>query len=206
MEQAGNNIVAREMLLSNIVTLVLADGKQFYIHEKLLRSLSNLLQQVPLNQDFSMGNFDERTVGLFLQWAYAKDYHVGSRGDVLTHTKVYMLANSFNIDALKDTSFGKLRTALKHIAESRSQRANVPFMGGEEVLSALRYAVEHLSEAANELVVGNALVLYLLRFLSWALPSVRHSTTWNGLLLNYPFLGIELLNMARPAKVLQWGE
>ena len=65
---------------------------------------------------------DEVTVQYLIEWAYTKDYSVQhppmSRIDgepFLSYARVYVLADKYLLDGLKDLSFSKLTTAIKNV-------------------------------------------------------------------------------------------
>ncbi|KAF8468258.1 hypothetical protein BDZ91DRAFT_102730 [Kalaharituber pfeilii] len=107
---------------------------------------------------------------------------------VLLYTKLYVLADRFNVQELKAFNFGKLKELLRK--RQVDQTNFTPTM----IVAAARYAVANLT-SANEDIVD-----YLLGYLAWIFPSICHLPELASLIREYPDIAIVLLKLTSHAK------
>ncbi|KAF8452951.1 hypothetical protein BDZ91DRAFT_668854 [Kalaharituber pfeilii] len=151
---------------------------EFYIHKALIQSLSPELSK-HVNNDMREGHegimelsdVDDETMQAFMEWAYTKEYSVTdpkSPSALLCHTKLYVLADRFNIIPLGSLSYSRFTALLAELG-MMSREAGV-----EAVMSTVAYAFDNLP--------FSALLKYLMQYVSWSLDVLRNNSHFSDLL------------------------
>ncbi|KAF8461193.1 hypothetical protein BDZ91DRAFT_737403 [Kalaharituber pfeilii] len=202
-----------DILNSPLFKLTLADEQQtgcndientFYIQRELLASLSPELRKHIDNEmkegikgEMALHDVDRDTLQRFLQWAYVKEYTTDSRSEhtsaLLLHSKLYVLADRFNIGPLKDLSFQKLTSSL-------TEKSNPDPSLSADVLRSAMYAVENLPALTERLVD------YLLRYIAWILDNVRDLEDFTQLFQAHPDAAVALVRLTQRAAQPPWSK
>ncbi|KAF8460196.1 hypothetical protein BDZ91DRAFT_430478 [Kalaharituber pfeilii] len=195
---------------------------EFFIHKALLASLSNELDK-HVNNDMREGqestieltDVDEETLKGFLLWAYTRDYRTPnpkSPSALLYHTKLYALADRFNIPALSDLSYSRITTLLLNwgmVASSEDVSS---------VVSAMEYAWENLPlatmdasgstasacsslDARNSGLPSDRLLRYFTQYAAWALDALRNSCKFMNLLSSSHDFAVAVVMSSRAAEL-----
>ncbi|KAF8455613.1 hypothetical protein BDZ91DRAFT_746404 [Kalaharituber pfeilii] len=200
---SGNNttsITATEsldlsVLQSPLFKIILDDGSACYVHKELLARLSPEWRQHTDNQmkeglkgEMLLREVDQVTLQKFLQWAYLKEYTISSEFNdpgsaLLIYTKLYVLADRFNVQEFKTFNFGKVKTLLKK--RQGDQTSLTPVM----VVVAARYAIGNLPNLNEDLAD------YLLQFMASMLSSIHHLPEFASLIREYPDAALVLLRL-----------
>ncbi|KAF8458290.1 hypothetical protein BGX38DRAFT_1265034 [Terfezia claveryi] len=162
---------------------------EYFIHKTLLSSLSTELHK-HVNNDMKEGNeklielgeVDEPTVEAFLEWAYFQDYQPisplpKSSAALPYHTKIYVLADRFNIPLLKDLAFSKITALLAELGMVTEHTDLVA------IVAAVKYAYDNLltNISSNGLPLER-LLQYFIQYISWALDAFRSNEEFRKLL------------------------
>ncbi|KAF8454821.1 hypothetical protein BDZ91DRAFT_747151 [Kalaharituber pfeilii] len=180
----------RNVLQSPLFKIILDDGSAYYIHKELLAGLSPKWRQHTDNQmtgEMLLREVDTVTLQKFLQWAYLKEHTIDEFENpgsaLLIYTKLYVLADRFDVQELKTFYFGKLKTLLKQ--RQVYETSFTPTM----LMEAARYAIGNLPSLNEDLAD------YLLQYMTSTLPSIRHLPEFVSLIREYPDAAIVLLRL-----------
>ncbi|KAF8459935.1 hypothetical protein BDZ91DRAFT_851825 [Kalaharituber pfeilii] len=177
---------------------------EFWIHKSLLASVSPELAK-HTNNDMKEGregkmvlhDVDRTTLERFLQWAYKRHYTVEGLPRVmalLTHTKIYVFAERFNIQGLKDESYTKATQSLQLMD-------GYPRPDDEELAEladVFEYAFDNLP------VDKDKLLEFYAQYIAWALELLRTKEDFRSLLANHRDIAAVVLNMVRRRSVPPW--
>ncbi|KAF8454838.1 hypothetical protein BDZ91DRAFT_747019 [Kalaharituber pfeilii] len=183
----------------------------FYVHKSLLASLSAELDK-HVNNDMKegaegvmeLGEVDEPTIIAFLQWAYKDDYTIENpkaASSLLTHTKIYALADRFNTVSLKDLSYNKITALLADlgmVAAADDVKA---------VMAAVSYAFDNLlfsSSSSSNATATDRLLKYFAHYTAWALDVFRKNAEFCSLLKHSPDFAEALVTNSRSAPIAPW--
>ncbi|KAF8418882.1 hypothetical protein EV426DRAFT_553939, partial [Tirmania nivea] len=151
---------------------------EYFIHKTLLASLSVELHK-HVNNDMKegrgnvidLGEVDQPTLEAFLEWAYFQDYKFPlpkSSAALPNHTKVYVLADRFNIPSLKDVAFSKITALLAELGMV-AERADLVTL-----LAAVTYAYDNLPvHSGDPGGTSERLLRCFAQYISWALDVFR---------------------------------
>ncbi|KAF8462119.1 hypothetical protein BDZ91DRAFT_735144 [Kalaharituber pfeilii] len=149
-----------------------------------------------LNGEMLLREVDEVTLQYFLQWAYLKEYDINEpenrNSAILIHTKLHVLADRFNVLALKTLSFNKMKSSIEQ------QPTQITASALTMVVDTARYAVENLPNLKEDLVD------YLLCYMAWMLPRVRELPEFTSLIQEHPDVAITLLKLTPRAAQPPW--
>ncbi|KAF8459863.1 hypothetical protein BDZ91DRAFT_665177 [Kalaharituber pfeilii] len=166
----------------------------FYVHKELLASVSpELLKHVHnemregLEGELILRDVDKETVRTFLKWAYVGEYSVPSDSDPITallaHIKLYVLGDRFNIPALKNQTFAKVKTSL--IVKMPGDKATL-----SSVLVAAQYAIGNLPSLKEPLIE------HITQYLALELPDVCVLPEFLDLAIASPEVIVEVCRMS----------
>ncbi|KAF8452946.1 hypothetical protein BDZ91DRAFT_802508 [Kalaharituber pfeilii] len=201
---SDNGGIAADAATSRERVQVESSSPEFYIHKALIQSLSPELSKHADNDmregregTMELSDVDDDTMQAFMEWAYTKEYTTPdpkSSSALLYHTKLYVLADRFNIIPLGNLSYSKI-TALLAELRMMSGEADV-----EAVMSTVAYAFDNLpfptvnptssttSDALSPTFTcsahtpSNKLLKYLVQYVSWALDVLRSSSHFSDVL------------------------
>ncbi|KAF8459861.1 hypothetical protein BDZ91DRAFT_785590 [Kalaharituber pfeilii] len=145
----------------------------FYVHKGILASISpEFLKHIEnemregLEGEMRLREVDMGTMQAFLKWAYLNEYSVPADWDLmtalLTHIKLYIFSDRFNISALKEQSFANVKATL---VRPGTQSSDV-HLRTAKLLVAAHYAIETLPSLKEPLVV------YIIQYLGQVLPDL----------------------------------
>ena len=122
---------------------------------------------------------------------------------ILFHTKVYVLADRFNITKLKDLTFSKVTTLFVDLG----MVADKPDV--DAVMEAIAYAYDKLPLSHGPLSLHNLnvkerLLGYMAQYLAWARDSLQTNKKFIDMLGDYPELAVALLFSSRTASTPPW--
>ena len=122
---------------------------------------------------------------------------------ILFHTKVYVLADRFNITKLKDLAFSKVTTLFVDLG----MVADKPDV--DAVMEAIAYAYDKLPLSHGPLSLHNLnlkerLLVYMARYTAWARDSLQTNKTLMNLLGDCPEFAVALLFSSRTASTPPW--
>ncbi|KAF8418880.1 hypothetical protein EV426DRAFT_539193, partial [Tirmania nivea] len=183
------------------------------IHKTLLSSLSAELHK-HVNNDMKEGKenlielseVDEPTLEAFLEWAYFQDYiqWVASplpktSAALPYHTKIYVLADRFNIPVLKDLAFSKITALLAELGMV-AERADLV-----SIVTAVTYAYDNLlAHSGSPSSTPERLLRYFTQYISWALDSFRSNDEFFTLLASNSEFAEALVVNCSPALTPPW--
>ncbi|KAF8458289.1 hypothetical protein BGX38DRAFT_1125691 [Terfezia claveryi] len=187
---------------------------EYFIHKTLLSSLSTELHK-HVNNDMKEGRenlielseVDEPTVEALLEWAYFQDYQPAilapkSTAALPYHTKIYVLADRFNIPLLKDHAFSKITALLAELGMV-AERTDLVAM-----VTAVTYAYDNLlvhsgrpSDSGSTL---ERLLRYFTQYISWALDAFRTNDEFKKLLASNSDFAEALVVSCSPALTPPW--
>ncbi|KAF8459934.1 hypothetical protein BDZ91DRAFT_740625 [Kalaharituber pfeilii] len=184
----------------------------FYVHRSLLASLSAELDK-HVNNDMKEGTqgvmelseVDELTMRALLQWAYKDDYIIENpeaSSALLRHTKIYVLADRFNIVPLKDVAYNKITTLL----------ADLGMVAATDDVAAVMAAVSFafcnlpFSTASSSSISTptEKLLKYFAQYTAWALDVFRTNPEFCSLLESSPDFAKSLVTNSRSAATPPW--
>ncbi|KAF8460192.1 hypothetical protein BDZ91DRAFT_785495 [Kalaharituber pfeilii] len=198
---------------------------EYFIHKALLASFSNVLHK-HVNNDMREGQegimelneVDEETLKGFLLWAYTKEYRTPdpkSLSSLLYHTKLYALADRFNVVALSDLSYSKITSLLPSCGVVTSPEDIT------SIVSAIGYAWDNLplstidttnsyesastSQARPSGLPSERLLRYFTQYSAWGLDALRHSREFLDLLSNAYDFAVAVVVSSRAAEIPPWG-
>ncbi|KAF8459928.1 hypothetical protein BDZ91DRAFT_851821 [Kalaharituber pfeilii] len=185
----------------------------FYVHRSLLASLSAELDK-HVNNDMKEGiqgvmelsEVDEATMKAFLQWAYnlKDDYTIENpkaTSALLGHTKIYVLADRFNIVPLKDLAYNKITALLADLGMVAAAD------DVEAVMTAVSYAFGNLPFSTSSTRISAStekLLNYFAQYTSWALDVFRTNPEFCSLLEDSPGFARALVTNSRSAATPPW--
>ncbi|RPB23932.1 hypothetical protein L211DRAFT_825130 [Terfezia boudieri ATCC MYA-4762] len=199
---------------SPIATKSGSGNPEYYIHKTLLSSLSTELHK-HVNNDMKegkenlieLGEVDEPTVEAFLEWAYFKDYQPAilapkSAAALPYHTKIYVLADRFNIPLLKNLAFSKITALLAELGMV-AERTDLVAM-----VTAVTYAYDNLLVHSRKPSVSGStlerLLQYFTQYISWALDAFRSNDEFKKLLASNSDFAEALVVSCSPALTPPW--
>ncbi|RPB23927.1 hypothetical protein L211DRAFT_785969, partial [Terfezia boudieri ATCC MYA-4762] len=184
---------------------------EYFIHKTLLSSLSTELHK-HVNNDMKegkeklieLGEVDEPTVEAFLEWAYFQDYQPTSplpksSAALSYHTKIYVLADRFNIPLLKDLAFSKITALLAELGMVAEHTDLVA------IVAAVKYAYENLlTNVSSSGAPLERLLRYFIQYISWALDAFRSNDEFKKLLAGNSDFAEALVVSCNPALTPPW--
>ncbi|RPB23930.1 hypothetical protein L211DRAFT_825127 [Terfezia boudieri ATCC MYA-4762] len=187
---------------------------EYFIHKTLLSSLSPELDK-HINNDMKEGRenlielseVDEPTIEAFLEWAYFQDYQPAilapkSTAALLYHSKIYVLADRFNIPLLKDLAFLKITALLEELGMV-AKRTDLVAM-----VTAVTYAYDNLLVHSGKPSVSGStlerLLQYFTQYISWALDAFRSNDGFKKLLVSNSDFAEALVVSCSPARAPPW--
>lgn len=191
-----------------------SERPEYFIHKTLLSSLSTELHK-HVNNDMKEGRenvielseVDEPTIEGFLEWAYFKDYQHATllpknSTALLYHTKIYVLADRFNIPLLKDLAFSKITTLLAELGMV-AERADLV-----AIVAAVEYAYDnllaHSGSSSDSGPTPERLLQYFTRYISWTLDVFRSNDEFLKLLASNSDFAEALVVSCSPALTPPW--
>ncbi|KAI5805660.1 hypothetical protein DFH27DRAFT_600130 [Peziza echinospora] len=172
------------------------ENPSLYIHKALLGSLSVELSK-HIDNDMKEGRentmilneVDKQTLVRFIEWAYTREYQCNVHGSrLLAHIKVYVLADRFNVKALKTLAYSKATSLLVQVGEVKKDQLTAI----SSILYAMRYAFENLpsrgmfdnvhlipspisevSENNTQSKSQDNILLYLGQYAAWVLDALK---------------------------------
>ncbi|KAF8456415.1 hypothetical protein BDZ91DRAFT_745558 [Kalaharituber pfeilii] len=153
-----------------------------------------------------LSDVDELTMKAFLQWVYYKgEYTIENpkaSSSLLKHTKVYVLADRFNIVPLKDLSYNQITTLLADLGMVAAAD------DVEAVMAAVSFAFGNLPFSSSTLSSITApterLLKYFAHYTSWALDVFRTNAELCSLLEHSPDFAKALVTNSRSAPTAPW--
>ncbi|KAF8455436.1 hypothetical protein BDZ91DRAFT_746564 [Kalaharituber pfeilii] len=191
----------------------LPQKRKFYVHRSLLASLSPELEKHANNMKqglegvMELSDVEEATMKALLEWAYTKDYTIPnptSASALPKHTKLYALADRFNIETLKDLVYSRITKLLTDLGKME-EAANI-----EALLSAITYAFDNLpSCTANssdgiQAVPSDRLLKYFAQYSAWLLNVLKDKKEFCKLLLSCTDFARAVLFVSRAAAAPPW--
>ncbi|KAF8466862.1 hypothetical protein BDZ91DRAFT_724192 [Kalaharituber pfeilii] len=178
-------------------------GLVFYAQKELLASLSPELRNHIQNEmreglkgEMVVADVDKVTLERFLQWAYTRDYTVDAKSQppLMVHTKIYVLADRFNVPALQDLSFGRLTATLAdHPILRRDFIKDMSI-----VLKVTLYAADNLPN------LSKPPLNYLIRYITWGIESARILPEFSDLIHARPDVAVALFQEVQPPWRAPW--
>ena len=122
---------------------------------------------------------------------------------LLIHTKLYVLADRFNIILLRDFTYSKITTLLAELGKAIDNEQ------ATEVMTAITYAFDNLlysSGPSKEIDKGptEKLLSYLALYTSWALDVVRENDVFLASLGNSPDFARAVCLSSKAAEAPPW--
>ncbi|KAF8457339.1 hypothetical protein BDZ91DRAFT_507755 [Kalaharituber pfeilii] len=168
---------------------------KYKVHRAVLASLGGDFVEPNDIMFVLQNNFgDPYVLGLFLQWAYTKEYHVDlsklsiSKGVLHVHKELYRVAYFYGVHDLQDLCLRKVDAWLQKHGETPPEPV------AEEVLAVTEVVIKWFPE------LEDAIVDCLLRYISWTLKTMRRLKGFNDLIERRPKVGVFLLQNCRPAE------
>ncbi|KAF8459924.1 hypothetical protein BDZ91DRAFT_740596 [Kalaharituber pfeilii] len=190
------------------------DEAVFYVHRSVLASLSAELDK-HVNNDMKEGtqgvmelsDVDRVTMTAFLGWAYrfTDGYTIenpNAASALLAHTKMYVLADRFNIVSLKGLAYNNITALLVNIGMV-TNTGNV-----EAVMAAVSYAFGNLPfrsfSSSSTAAPEEQLLKYFAQYVSWALDTFRANPEFHSLLEHSSDFAKALISHSRSAISPPW--
>ncbi|KAI5779196.1 hypothetical protein DFH27DRAFT_587337 [Peziza echinospora] len=164
------------------------NGTSLYIHKKLFASLSPELSKHAYNEMkegttdmMVLKEVDKASMVRLIEWAYTGLYEgsVESSEALITHLKLYAIADRFNITTLRELSFSRCSELIVKLGNVQSPKDLEAILGG------MRYAFENLpsrnlfdmpkaaSDSAEPENTENNILLYLGQYAAYILVALR---------------------------------
>ncbi|KAF8455435.1 hypothetical protein BDZ91DRAFT_701911 [Kalaharituber pfeilii] len=193
----------------------LPQKRKFYVHRGLLASLSPELDKHANNNmkeglegNMELSDVEEATMMAFLEWAYTKDYtfpNPTSASVLLKHTKLYALADRFNIASLKDLVYSRIAKLLTDLGKIK-EAADI-----EALLSAVTYAFDNLPcsttsscDSIQAFIPSEKLLKYFAQYSAWILEALKDKKEFSTLLLSCADFVRAVLSISRAAPSPPW--
>ncbi|KAF8460110.1 hypothetical protein BDZ91DRAFT_785504 [Kalaharituber pfeilii] len=184
----------------------------FFVHRGLLASLSEELHKHTNNEMregregvMELSEVDEATMKAFVEWAYWKDYTTDLQkgpAALLYHTKIYVLADRFNVVTLKGLAYSRITAMLAEIGVV-AEKADV-----EAMVAVVNYAFGNLPfSSSNPKIISvprEPLLKYFAHYTSWALDVFTTSDAFCDLLVQCPDFAQALVFNSNPARRPPW--
>ncbi|KAF8445446.1 hypothetical protein BDZ91DRAFT_753687 [Kalaharituber pfeilii] len=188
----------------------LPQKRKFYVHRGLLASLSPELDKHANNNmkeglegNMELSDVEEATMKAFLEWAYTKDYtfpNPNTASALLKHTKLYALADRFNIATLKDLVYSRIAKLLTDLGKIK-EAADIGAL-----LSAITYAFDNLPcltptscDSIQAFMPSEKLLKYFAQYSAWLLEVLKDKNEFSTLLISCGDFVRAVLSVSRAA-------